>query len=467
MTVGRPDLAPISIDARMERSVKGALQLVQAYISPDVIITQGKDWEDSFFWNGVEAHVRGSSTPHIALPAASKDIMWIASLDSVALRSKLSYSLFSCLSSLKVLTNTPIIAWNKIHIEMVVHAPSESGSLIRLVKSLDAADYLGSAPSLTIELPQQVDPQLLRFLQTPGALSQLASRITLRRRIQPHHMDPAESSLRTVESFYPLDSETSHLLILSPQAELGPSFYHYLKYSVLNYKQSARAKRVFSKLIGISLELPSSNPTTHSKLFAPPNMIVKENSNFVPSFLWQAPNSNAALYFGDAWADFHSFLSLRLSTPESATAPHTKSISEKYPAFMEHLLEMIRAKGYYLLYPSFPGIKSSAIATVHDELYERPEEFGDSKDDSTTSLESEEQPLNHASNIMPLLDLFSSGLPDLDALPLLGHGGEQIDAATYTKQTEEYLQQFRTHYGGCTSDKNIDNPSADLFCLQE
>jgi hypothetical protein len=372
------------------------------------------------------------------------------------------------------LTDMLTIVWNKIHIEMFVLAPSESGSLIRLLKSLDAADYLGSTPSLTIELPQRADPQLLHFLKQPEALTQLAGHITLRRRIQPHHMDPAESSLRTVESFYPLDSETAHLLMLSSQAELGPSFYHYLKYTVLNYKHSARAKSVFSKLIGISLELPSSSPTTDSKLFAPPDITVKDREQFVPSFLWQAPNSNAALYFGDVWAEFHSFLSSRLSTPESATAPQTKLISEKYPAFMEHLLDMIRAKGYYLLYPSFPGIKFSSIATIHDDLYQRPEEFGDvnpavadEKDDSTTELGSGEQPLNHASNIMPLLDLFPSGLPDLDALPLLGFDGEQLDAAAYTKQTEDYLQQFRNDYGGCARDTKIDGPSADLFCLQE
>jgi len=93
MTVGRPDLAPISVDARMERSVKAGLQLVQTYINPEVIITQEKSWEDPFFWNGVEAHAQGSNTPHIALPAASRDLMWVASLDSAALRSKSSYFL--------------------------------------------------------------------------------------------------------------------------------------------------------------------------------------------------------------------------------------------------------------------------------------------------------------------------------------------------------------------------------------
>lgn len=162
------------------------------------------------------------------------------------------------------------IAWNNMQIEMVVHAPSESsGSLIRLIQSLDAADYLGSTPSLTIELPQRVDSQLLQFLQHLGGLTQLPGRITIRRHIQPRDMDTAESSLRTVESFYPRDPEMTHLLLLSPQTELAPSFYHYLKFAVLNYKQSSRAKRIFSKMVGISLELPSSKPTADSQSFTP------------------------------------------------------------------------------------------------------------------------------------------------------------------------------------------------------
>lgn len=472
----------------MKRSVIGGLQNIQTYISPEVIITQGRGWEDSFFWDGVEVNSRENGVPHVALSAASRDLMWIASLDSEALRCKLSQlPLFGMWCS-EMLT-VHAIAWNKIRIEMVVHAPSESsGSLIRLMQSLDAADYLGSAPSLTIELPQRVDSQLLQFLQHLGGLTQLSGQITIRRRIQPHDMDTSESSLRTVESFYPRDPEMTHLLLLSPQAELAPSFYHYLKFAVLNYKQSSRAKRIFSKMIGISLELPSSKPTADSQSFTPPPMTIEGKEQFLPSFLWQAPNSNAALYFGDAWAEFHSFMANRLSTPQSAAASQTKFISEKYPAFMEHMLEMIRAKGYYLLYPSFPGIKSSSIAIVHNELYQPPEEFRGSNpatsgEEATqvvhdptqpltggisTGLGSIERPLNRASTIMPLLDLFSSGLPDLDALSLLSYDGEGLTAAAYTKQTEEYAKQFRTQYGGCARDSKIDELSTDvLFCIQE
>lgn len=368
----------------------------------------------------------------------------------------------------------PMIAWNKLQIEIVVQASSESsGSLMRLVRCLDAADYLGSIPNLTIELPQSVDPQLLRFLRQSEGLRQLKGRITLRRRIQSLHMDPVEASIRTVESFYPLEPESTHLLMLSPQAELAPSFYHYMKYNVLSYKHSAHAKKVPSKLIGISLELPSSKLTTERELFTPPEMSAKDEKWFIPSFLWQAPNSNAALYFGDAWMEFHLFLTNRLSASKSTTDSPTKLVAEKYPAFMEHLLEMIRAKGYYLLYPSFSGLSSPPIVSVHNELYQAPEEFedrstpgSDKEKDFASGLAPVERPPSRAPSLMPLLDLFYSGLPDLGALPLLGFDGEEMDAVEYRRQTEEYSQNFRIRYGGCVEDRKTDDPRA-LFCLEE
>lgn len=73
----------------MRRSVIGGLQNIQTYISPEVLITQGQGWEDSFFWDGVEAYSRENGIPHVALSTASRDLMWIASLDSEALRCEL------------------------------------------------------------------------------------------------------------------------------------------------------------------------------------------------------------------------------------------------------------------------------------------------------------------------------------------------------------------------------------------
>ncbi|KAJ5690293.1 hypothetical protein N7462_004685 [Penicillium macrosclerotiorum] len=470
----RPDRAPESSHARMERSVAGGLEILQSYILPEVIITQSQEWENSFFWNGVNAHKWKFGTPHIALPTASINVMWIALVDSTALQ-----------------------VWNDIKVDIVVHASESFSSLIRLIRSLDAADYLGSTPSLTIELPQSVDLELLRALQDLKGLSQLAGQITLRHRIQPHFVDPAESSLRTVESFYPLNPKVSHLLLLSPQTELASSFYHYLKYSILFYKQSARAQRDTSKLLGISLELPSVKPTSDYEQFDPPSLQASDEARpsgkeFVPTFLWQSPNSNAALYFGDKWAEFHSFLSSRFGHSEVITniPSQEKLISKKYPAFLEYLLEMIRAKGYYMVYPSFPGRMAVSLATVHSDIYHLPEEFahGESPnkldDASIEEINSADQPLqppptafealsaerptSHASTIMSLLDSFELGFQDVDTLPLVSYSGEHLSAETLDKQTKEYAKEFRVRYGRCSDEaESVNGPSANLFCHSE
>ncbi|KAJ5897856.1 hypothetical protein N7504_008144 [Penicillium tannophilum] len=444
----RPDYAAQSTDGRVARSVKGGLGFIETYIAPEVIITGRKDWENSFFLGGLERHLWEVGTPHIALPTTSRDLMWMASIDSTALK-----------------------VWNDIRVDMVVHASQSAGSLVRLLRSLDAADYLGSTPKLTIELPPQIDQTDL--LGQINGLSQLKEHITLRRRITPPFMDPVEASLRTVESFYPLNPRVSHLLILSPDTEVAPSFYHYLKYSILAYKQSARTST--SKLLGISLELPSTKPTTKEDYFLSPSPEAK--SGYIPSFLWQAPNSNAALYFGDKWAEFHSFLSHRLDTPEpkASITSSEKLVSTRYPSFMEYLLEMMRAKGYYILYPSFPDTGASSLVTVHQDLSQTPEEFiqdtkigvSGNKDADDVEMMPPGKTPNQASTIMTLFDTFDLGLPDIETLPLLSFDGEELTQEKLTQQTKEYFQQFRTLHGGCSSDQEGAGYSpSDLFCLE-
>ncbi|KAJ5945851.1 hypothetical protein N7454_002690, partial [Penicillium verhagenii] len=447
----RPDYAAQSTDARLARAVKGGLGFIQTFIAPDVIITQKKDWEDSFFWAGLERHLWEAPTPipHIALPTTSSDIMWLATIDSTALR-----------------------AWNDIHVDMVVHA-SQSASLARLIRSLDAADYLGAAPRLTIELPPRVDET--EFLEHLNGLTQLKKdQIILRRRIQPHFMDAVEASIQTVESFYPLNPGVSHLLLLSPETELAPSFYHYLKYSILAYKKPTSTST--SKLIGISLDLPSADPSTNDGTPSLPSLGAE--LEFIPSFLWQAPNSNAALYFGDKWTEFHSFLSSRLDAPEfKATIPaQNKLISKKYPAFMEYLLEMMQAKGYYMLYPSLSSPGVPRLVNVHQDLSQSPEEFINEKkeglpggeDGDDIELVSLEKEPSQKSTIRTLFDTFPRGFPGLGSLPLLSFDGEKLTDEKLIQRAEDYFQQFRSRYGGCSSSHAASEHSAgDLFCLDE
>ncbi|EAW13040.1 uncharacterized protein ACLA_014770 [Aspergillus clavatus NRRL 1] len=456
---GRPNYAPWSTEARMEKAVAAALGHIQLYTRPQALITQGDSWEDHFFMSAVQMKAQEISLTHISLPSPARDVMWMSMLDSDALK-----------------------AWNDVHIELLIQAsPESSGSLIRLIRSLAAADYLGSIPSLTIELPPRVDPQLLHFLQKMRWPPQTSSKVTLRHRIRPHHLDAAEASLRTAEAFYPRDPNMTHVLLLNQQVELAPSFYHYLKYTMLKYKHSNQVQHAPSKLLGISLELPSSQVTNDEPFKLPEfdmssHMSQLGDGGVLPIFLWQAPNSNAALYFGDGWAEFHSFLSNRFTIhdPTSKDPPDEQVISKKYPAVMEYLLEMIRARGYYLLYPAFPAQGSFPLATVHSESYQPPEEFADDILPNTpeTSADSEvgrrtEKPLHQISTLMPLLDRFSINLPDLSSLPLLSYRGESISDAIYAKDIEEYTKRFRTRYGGCQDGNWKADSSPGLFCSSD
>jgi hypothetical protein len=365
-----------------------------------------------------------------------------------------------------------------------------------LLKSLENADYFGfSYPRLTIELPPRIDIFTVNFLSSfrwPPDSNGEESKLTLRHRVNPERLSPVEATIRTIESYYPAHIPTSHVLILTSQAELAPSYYHYLLFSLLEYKYSASALLENGRLLGISLELPT-HYLNGSKGFSHPS-----GDYFSPLFLWQAPNSNAALYFGDKWAEFHSFLSNRFAVqPRSVKESYTKLVSEKHPAWMEYLLELVRARGYAMLYPSFASYEASAIVTVHKDLYQPPEEFLTSRVSTSDSSEldgadlvsagaildahsetpaallSTESTTGTTSAILPLLfpnfspSLDSGGaflLPRLADLQALSFTGEP-----YSLMDGSYAEEFAQNYGGCRTNTERIAASSwsadDLFCL--
>ncbi|CEL03243.1 hypothetical protein ASPCAL04400 [Aspergillus calidoustus] len=450
----RVDYARWSTDARMEEAVAAVLPYIQTYLKPQVLVTQGDSWEDSYFLRGLQK-ARNLGVPHIKLTHAARDLMWLASLDSTALRS-----------------------WNDVHVEFLIQAPRNSaGSIIKLIRSLERADFLGCSPSLTIELPSQVDSGLLHFLEKLKWLSDTPGKLTLRRRIGLHEMTPHEAALRAVEAFYPRNPLLSHVLVLSPDMELAPCFFHYLMYIILSYRHSTRSQTIHSDLFGVSLELPSlqlTNDEPFEQLNLDKTQFAKQNIlGSLPLFLWQAPNSNAALYFGDKWAELHSFLSQRLAAKDTAGKPpkQEKVISRRYPAFLEFMHELLRARGYYLLYPAFPVNGRLSIAKFHDDLFQIPEEFAKDISESLSNgrqvFASSERSLSEASTLMPLLDTFSLEPPDISHLPLLSDRGKEISGSDFAHDTENYLRGFRVRYGGCPEDLLADNMSAEeLFCKE-
>lgn len=192
-------------------------------------------------------------------------------------------------------------------VNIVIHAqPSASGSLIRLLQSLKKADFFSLAPPrLTIELSHEIDEPTRHYLKDfqwpPAPYEGLLDLLSLHHRIPQHGLTAEENSIRSLEAFWPADPLHSHVLILSPQVELSPLFFHYLKYTMLEYKYSASKAFINVNVLGVSLDLPSTYLNGTSK-FVPPLINLTTGENVImkgPSpFLWQAPNSNAQLYFG-------------------------------------------------------------------------------------------------------------------------------------------------------------------------
>lgn len=319
-------------------------------------------------------------------------------------------------------------------------------------------------------------------------------------------MTSEEASIRFVESFYPQSTADSHVLLLSPQTELSPLYYHYLKYHLLEYRYSSYGFQSPQNLLGISLELPSSY-LNGSSPFIPPmsRPSTFSRSNIKPdqptSFLWQAPHSHAALYFGDKWIEFHSFLSKRLEaqhfhshTQTNKPAPKRKKlISETHPSWMEYLLELMRARGYSMLYPQFDS--DDAIVTIHNELYHPPEEFtsqssssqnttrtpselptNDNNDaftaDPSTSLPStlptNPEPPLLTTSLLSLLPA-EGDLPELTSIPLLSPAGDTITAADAITLATFFAARFRSEIGGCARGVGKARrplSASDLFCLE-
>jgi len=428
--------------------------------------------------------------PLIELPSnAAEQLRWISKLDA---------------SSLK--------AWNDIEIEILIHSsPESSGSLIRLLKSLENADYFGFPhPRLTIELPNNIDPPTSQYLSSfrwPPESHAGNSKLSLRHRLLSSRLDVSQASTRQIESFYPSKVPLANVLVLAPQVELSPIYFQYLVYTLLDYKYSSSQMQTSQGMMGISLERPLTTLNGKDTLSVP------EEASSRSLFLYQAPNSNAALYFGDKWVELHSFLSNLFAVDKNLQSPgdNAYSVSDKYPSWLGYMLELARARGYTMLYPNFASSEDN-IATIHSELYHPPEEHmkpaiptsspaNTPNTPSTpetlltasaelTALKSshESQTLTTSRSILHLLNPHlpqsdSGGpLPDISSLPILSHTGEHLPQGQVSlyQAALTYSESFARNLGGCVPGAEGDAKAPikkrpkwtqwsadDLFCLDE
>ncbi|KAM0702096.1 hypothetical protein Q7P35_011006 [Cladosporium inversicolor] len=482
---GRGDYSEYSTDRRFEVSVSGAMRHINEFMHPQAIITDDSLVEDAPFTRAMRAKGKEYDHPVIEIPEdAYEDFLWMTRLDSGSL---------SC--------------WHKPQIDILIHAPRDSsGGLIRLLKSLESADYAGlRPPRLTIELPSSIEPStgsyLSRFHWPPAEHWSPTSVSTLsaRHRLPDQHASSEQSSLRFLESFFPTSPDT-HVLLLSPQAELSPQYLQYLQYVILEYRYSSYGSPYSGELVGASLDVPSmllngSGPLPLPKVADMKGRTYLEDEKLdksAPSpFIYQAPSSIASLIFGEKWATFHSFVANRLAASQTGKAKKLKKeITETEPAWMEYLLELMRARNWHMFHPA------KSFVTVHNELAQIPEEFvrpeKGQKDDGTAKqshstegesfLSADEPPVivphterKYVSGHQALHSTlpFKGDLPELPHLPLLNYRGEQSSFTETNDVQRKYIAYFREHVGGCDAKeakrKRLPHGQGigtdDLFCL--
>lgn len=452
---------------------------INSSLHPQAVFIHDAQSEDEFFIRGMQSKTDALRMPLIEVPKERlDDITWVTRLDAGSLTH-----------------------WNDPVVDLLIQVPPHSSSVLQLLKSIKAADYSGlRPPRITIELPAELDrsveEHIGKFKWPPHGSKHIAgSGLTIRRRISSHEYNQEESSIRFLELFYPVSTTNSHVLVLSSQTQVARQYFHYVMYALLEYRYSTFGADDNEGLMGVSLELPPRLLDNHARLEPPStsDMHTDRYRKLYPQaasapFLWQAPNGHATLYFGDKWAELHSFLSNRVRKHHGSPkrAARTKLISETIPAWAEYMLEFMRARGYSLLYPA---MMPNALATIHNELYRTPEEFSASLstvDKHAQSLDQNEvflradippkAPRNAETRAMadaqPLHQAlpFDGDLPEIPHLPRLLYNGQQVDPANVSTIAQAYAQQFRQEIGGCEiikgkHRKRTPGQAGDLFCF--
>ena len=144
----------------------------------------------------------------------------------------------------------------------------------------------------------------------------------------------------------------------------------------------------------------------------------------------------------------------------------------------------MRARGYSLIYPNFPSDEDS-IATIHDELYQVPEEFPKKTAAPSVPEINPNEPLTgefdpearrappNTETALLSSDLISSlansgDLPELSNMPLLAYNGHNMSREISDKAAEAFSQTYQREVGDCRSASESStrqpNSALDLFC---
>ncbi|KAI5463440.1 hypothetical protein BGZ63DRAFT_484269 [Mariannaea sp. PMI_226] len=468
----RPDRVAISSETRMEVAAIMSLRHISTFMHPQAIIVDSSGLEEGYFLRGFRDQVRGTAATLIELPQnPTPRLSWITKLDASALA-----------------------AWNRVNFDILIQAPLiGSGNLKRLLSSLRRADMSAvTPPHLTIELPYVIERELERTLaefKWPAQRSRqlhYPSLLSIRHRIPRKQMTEDESSARFLESFWPSEPSTTHVLTLAPHTEVSPQFFHYVKYTLLQtlYSNESLLGDWGESIMGISFQSPTTHLDDVTPLTMPKGSDSKAPEKSSGSFLWQSPSSDAVLFLGDRWVELHGYVSQILGSQSSKKDTPAmlakRNVSKKHPAWLEHVLQLCRLRGYVTLYPS--PETANAILGSHSDLGNTPEEYlGD--EELAKDLEKGKED-RATSNFDPTfqVDMLAT-LPEdgsfvnLGDLPLLSLEGMSSSLDEIKDAAQKYAKQFRREVGQCKEAEDsqeddytlleADRLARDLFCTNK
>jgi hypothetical protein len=248
-----------------------------------------------------------------------------------------------------------------------------------------------------------------------------------------------------------------------------------LKYTLLHhrYSNAAMIQDWNSKMMGISFASPTTLLDGTQPLTPPPPS--EDLTALGNHFLWQAPNSDAIIFPADKWAELHAFvtniLEMEYTSGSTPALLARKDVSKKYPAWLEHVLQLSRLRGYFTVYPGQDT--ANAIMGIHNDAPFVPDEYqGDEEaehDASGDTIEDQATAVFDATSHIDILSTLpqSGNLPNIHNLPVLTWDGKTSSVEDLEADADEYVVRFRRDVGQCDGKTPRPPPhklTNDLFC---
>ncbi|KAE8700829.1 hypothetical protein F3Y22_tig00110556pilonHSYRG00827 [Hibiscus syriacus] len=278
-----------------------------------------------------DTNTNGTALVLLPRPSVSK-VLWMADLRSTALQN-----------------------WNRMRISINIITQNRAPSLMRLLKSLSDAYYIGDEIPISFNIDSKVDEATIKLVdsfQWPHGPK------TLRRRIIQGGLIRAVS-----ESWYPT-SDDDYGLLLEDDIEVSPYYYLWIKYALLAYHYDPQVS--FPELSSISLYTPRLVEVVKERPRWNATEFFKQIHPNTP-YLHQLPCSWGAVFFPKHWREFYVYMNMRFTEDAKANPVQIpKSRTNGWQAsWKKFLIDMMYLRGYVSLYPNFPN--QASFSTNHME----------------------------------------------------------------------------------------------------